>query len=66
MLARSVGAVGGVIAATAVLMAIALTWLLLQDPAAVVDAVGGGGGRAVIEAVALAIVQVLQQVVRWL
>jgi len=66
MLARTVTALGAVMAAAALLMAIASIWLVLADPLAVADAVGGRGGQAFVEALAEVIVQALERVVRWL
>ncbi len=66
MLARTVTALGAVVAAAALLMAIASIWLVLADPVGVADAVAGRGGQAFIEALANVIVQALERVVRWL
>lgn len=66
MLARTVTALGAVTAAAALLMAIALIWLVLGDPVGVVDAVTDRGGRAFVEALAAVIVEALERVVRWL
>ena len=66
MLARMVTALGAVVAAAALLMAITSIWLVLTDPVTVASVVGGRGGQAFVEALAEAIVQALQQVIRWL
>jgi len=66
MLARTVTALGAVTAAAALLMAIALIWLVLGDPVGVADAVTDRGGRAFVEALTAVIVEALEQVVRWL
>jgi hypothetical protein len=66
MLARSVSALGAVIAAAALLMAIALIWLVLEDPVAVAGVADGGGSQAVIAALMDVIVQALERIVRCL
>ena len=66
MLARAVTALGAVIAAAALLIAVGLIWLVLADPVAVANAVGGRGIPALVEELAEAIVEALEQVVRWL
>ncbi len=65
-LARSVTAVGGALGATALLLAAALIWLLLEDPAAVAGAIDTGRGQAVVEAVLRVVAQALERIVRWL
>jgi hypothetical protein len=66
MLARIVTALGAAIAAAALLMAIASIWLVLADPVAVAHTVGGRGVQAFVEALAEAIVETLESVIRWL
>ncbi len=66
MLARTVTVLGAAIAAAALLMVIASIRLVLEDPVAVADAVGGRGGQALVHAVAQMIIQALRGVVRWL
>ncbi len=66
MLARTVTTLGAVIAATALLMAIALIRLVLTDPIAVADAVGTRGDQAFVGVLAELIVRSLEQVIRWL
>jgi hypothetical protein len=66
MLTRAVTALGAGIAAAALLTAVALIWLVLADPVAVANAVGGRGIPAFVQELAEAIVVALEQVVRWL
>ena len=66
MLARSVTALGAALAATALLLATALIWLVLKDPAAVAGTVDTGRGQAVISALISVIAQALERVAQWL
>ena len=66
MLARTGIRVSGLAAAAAVLLAVATIWLVFTDPAAVADAVSGGGGWAFVTAMADLVVEALRQAVRWL
>ncbi len=66
MLARSVTTLGTALAATALLLATALIWLVLKDPAAVAGAVDGGKAQTVIQAVIKVIVHALERVAQWL
>jgi len=66
MLARTVTALGVVMAAAALLTAIASIWLMLADPVALAHAIGGGGRQTLVGALAAVIVEALERVVRWL
>ncbi len=66
MLVRTLATLGAVIAAAALLMAIALIWLLLVDPVTAAHAVGSRGVEAFVEALAGVIAEALEQVIRWL
>jgi hypothetical protein len=66
MLARTVTLLGVITAAAALVMAIASIWLMLADPAAVAEAIGGGGRQTLVGALVAVIVEALEQVVRWL
>jgi len=66
MLARTSIGVSGLAGAAAGLLAAATIWLVFTDPAAVADAVTGGGGWAFVTAVADLVIEALRQAVRWL